>query len=130
MNILQIVGIGFAGLFCATLVKEFNKTYALIVSLITCVLILCMVVPYFDKAFVLFSSVTKSIGGTNFYLEEIAKIIGIAYISDISSALCNDAGESAIGLKIELAGKVSILIVGLPIILDLLELLSEIRYGV
>jgi stage III sporulation protein AD len=60
------------------------------------------------------------------YLPALLKIIGIAYIVEFGAEICRDAGENAIASKIELAGKVLIAIMAIPIITSLLELVIKI----
>ena len=45
-----------------------------------------------------------------FYLETILKIIGIAYITELGANITRDAGLNSIAAKIELAGKIFILL--------------------
>jgi stage III sporulation protein AD len=60
------------------------------------------------------------------YLDIIFKIIGIAYLAEFGYQLCKDAGEEAIGSKIQFAGKVMIFVISSPIILALVELITEL----
>ncbi len=55
------------------------------------------------------------------YFEILMKIIGITYVSEFSSNLCKDTGHASIGNYIELAGKLSIMAISMPILLALLE---------
>ena len=57
------------------------------------------------------------------YLALLLKMIGVTYLSEFSSALCRDAGYSAVAGQIELVGKLSILTIGMPIVLALFELM-------
>ena len=60
------------------------------------------------------------------YLKLIVKIVGIAYLAGFGAQICKDAGENSMAAKIELAGKVFILSLGVPIMAGLLEMI--IRY--
>jgi stage III sporulation protein AD len=55
------------------------------------------------------------------YVETILKIIGIAYIAELASQISKDAGLSALAAKVELAGKILILAMAVPILSVLLE---------
>lgn len=55
------------------------------------------------------------------YIETILKIIGIAYIAEFASQITKDAGEGAIASKIEMAGKILILAMAIPILTVLIE---------
>ena len=55
------------------------------------------------------------------YVETILKIIGIAYIAEFAVQITKDAGQGAIASKIELAGKILILAMAVPILTVLVE---------
>lgn len=55
------------------------------------------------------------------YVETILKIIGIAYIAEFAAQITKDAGQGAIASKIELAGKILILAMAIPILTLLIE---------
>ncbi len=55
------------------------------------------------------------------YVQTILKIIGIAYIAEFGAQIAKDAGQGAIASKIELAGKVLIMIMAIPIISVIIE---------
>ncbi len=57
----------------------------------------------------------------NMYLETILKIIGIAYIAEFASQITKDAGQGTLASKIELAGKILILAMAIPILTVLIE---------
>lgn len=58
------------------------------------------------------------------YLTALLKMAGIAYIAELASGLCRDAGYSAMGTQIEMFGKLSILAVSAPVVLALFETLE------
>ncbi len=55
------------------------------------------------------------------YVETILKIIGIAYIAEFGAQITRDAGQSAIAAKIELAGKIIIITIAIPILKVIIE---------
>ena len=60
------------------------------------------------------------------YISTVFRIVGIAYIAEFGAQVCKDAGENSIASKIELAGKVIILVLAVPILIALMELIIEI----
>ena len=56
----------------------------------------------------------------------IFKVLAVAYITDLTAQLCRDAGESAVGGKVELAGKILIFYLALPILTAILELMGTL----
>ncbi len=60
------------------------------------------------------------------YVETILKIIGIAYIAEFAAQITKDAGQGAIASKIELAGKILILAMAIPILSVLIETIIQL----
>lgn len=58
---------------------------------------------------------------SNVYVETLLKIIGIAYIAEFGAQVTKDAGQGAIASKIELAGKILILVMAIPILTVIIE---------
>lgn len=59
------------------------------------------------------------------YMGTVLKIIGIAYLADFGSQVLADAGEKAVATKVEMAGKVLILILALPVLMTILDTLLQ-----
>ena len=59
------------------------------------------------------------------YFTSVIKVVGIAYITQFGAEILRDSGENAIALKLELAGKIFIMSLTLPIISDFLHACIE-----
>lgn len=55
------------------------------------------------------------------YLGTVLKITGLAYVAEFAAQVLRDAGEGAIAAKVEMAGKLFILALSLPIVFGVLE---------
>ena len=49
------------------------------------------------------------------------KAVGLGYITEIGGGICRDLGESATAARLEICGKLSILLSGLPFLLSVFE---------
>ena len=63
------------------------------------------------------------------YVKLLLKIIGITYLAEISADLCKDAGANALASQIELFGKLSILVLCMPVMTSLLETIDYFLGG-
>ena len=63
------------------------------------------------------------------YIKILIKIIGITYLAEISSDLYRDAGVSVLASQIELFGKLSILVLCMPVLVSLLETIDSFMGG-
>lgn len=125
---IKVVLIGLAAVFVVLLLKGGKPEFAMAVSLSACVLILLFaggtltaVVGDLKK---LFSYITLPEG----YLKILFKILGVAYLAEFGSALCKDAGQSAIGGQIELVGKLTILAISMPVVTSLFEIIGRMAW--
>ena len=60
------------------------------------------------------------------YIEIILKTLAIAYMTQISSEMCRESGESSIALCIETVGKIEIVILSLPLINNIISMSREL----
>ena len=63
----------------------------------------------------------KRIPISSMYIKILLKLLAIAYICQIASNLCEDLGYHSISFQIETIGKLSILVLSIPIISSSLE---------
>nr|WGD74164.1 stage III sporulation protein AD [Bacillus subtilis] len=121
IDIVQIVGLGLIATFLSLIVKEQKPTFAfLIVVFAGCAIFLYLV----DQIYDIIRMIEKIAINANVnmvYVETILKIIGIAYIAEFGAQLTKDAGQGTIASKIELAGKILILVMAVPILTVIIE---------
>ena len=121
IDIVQIVGLGLIATFLSLIVKEQKPTFAfLIVVFAGCAIFLYLV----DQIYDIIRMIEKIAINANVnmvYVETILKIIGIAYIAEFGAQLTKDDGQGAIASKIELAGKILILVMAVPILTVIIE---------
>lgn len=74
----------------------------------------------------LLESLIQKSGINRNYLEVILKVTGIAYIVEFGKNICVDSGETGLGTKLEIAGKVSIVVLTIPVMLSVIEEIIQI----
>lgn len=126
MDILRLVGFGLAIVFLIIFVSDQNKTYGSLIRLLGAVILLLFIVPKLDAVFAIIMDLSEKIQLKDTYLMIVLKIIGVAYIAEFGYQLCKDAGEESIASKIQLAGKVMILVLASPIAMALIELITQL----
>ena len=77
-------------------------------------------------AFEYFKSIYSELSIEQPFIPILFKVIIISYVTDFTAQLCRDAGEGAIAGKTELAGKVLILYLSLPILVSIIEIINGI----
>lgn len=126
MDILQIAAIAIGGVIMAAIVKSFKPELALYVVLATVIVIFLMALDKLTAVFQFLETVYDQMSYGKEFFPIIIKVLVVAYLADFTSQLCKDAGESAIGGKVELAGKIIIFYLSMPILFSILELINSI----
>lgn len=126
MNIIQIVIFGLVTTIIVVTVKQQRPDIALLISLAGGTVILIFVVSSLSVVIETISNLFNKSNMDSVHITTILKVIGIAYLADFGAQLCKDAGESAIAAKIELGGKILILLLAIPILTALMELILKI----
>lgn len=126
MDITQISLIAIVATILAITVKEQKPEFSMLISIVTGLIIFAVLSSYLHSILLILNDISDGINLDLSFIGIIFKIVSIAYISEFSSHVCKDAEENAIAAKVELAGKVLILFSSAPIILSLLEMLSEL----
>jgi stage III sporulation protein AD len=126
VEILQIVGIGIVATLVITVLKVQKPEISMQVSIITGVVIFMLIASKLAAVVSLLESYSRKVNIDVIYLTTLLKIIGIAYIAEFGAEVCKDAGEGSVASKIELAGKVVIVVLAVPIITSLLDLIVNI----
>lgn len=126
MDILQIVFIGIVAVALSSVIKAQKPELALQVSIITGILIFMLVAVKLSAVIDFIKTFSQKADIHSTYIAILLKIVGIAYIAEFGAEVCKDAGESSIASKIELAGKVTIVVLAVPIITSLLDLVIKL----
>ena len=125
----SVAGALIATLLCLVLAKH-NKESAIIISIVACCMIAGSVVSYL-KPTVDFIHKLQTLGTMDSdVLEILLKSTGIAILSEITSLICSDAGNSALGKTLQLLATTVILWLSLPLLNTLMDLIENIVLSV
>ncbi len=121
MQILEIVGIALVATVLTLVLKEQKPMFAFLLAAFTGMVIFLMLLGNIADIMRVLEGLAQKSGVNMVYLKTILKIIGIAYIAEFGAQIVRDAGQEAIASKVELAGKILIMAMALPIITVILE---------
>ena len=119
--IYKIMVIALIGVVMAIFLRTQKAEYSVFLSLCIAVLILFCVLGLFSSAKEQLSTLSVYLTMDNQYYGLLFKMIGITYLCEFCGGICKDAGYQAIGSQIEIFGKISILLAGVPVLMTLLE---------
>lgn len=95
-------------------------------SIGVCVLVMVSVCAYLTPVAEQINALFKKTQLDYQYLETLWKSIGICYLTGIASDVCRDSGEGALASVAELWGRVTLLLLMLPMAKTLLEIMTGV----
>ena len=109
MEVIKAAVMGIAAAMLALYMKSVRPEYSSMISISAGIFI-------FGFALICLQKITGRI---------LLRITGIAYICDFASCICKDAGYQAIAAQIELLGKLTIVVMSLPVLQTLMSAITE-----
>ncbi|KAB8128464.1 stage III sporulation protein AD [Gracilibacillus oryzae] len=121
MGIFEVVSIGIVAAVLVLLLKDKQPAIAYLIIVLTVLYFFIFLIQYVNEILQLVTYLGEEANIQSFYIKTILQIIGISYIAEIGSNIVKDAGLESVAFKIELVGKIFILILAIPIFQSLIE---------
>ena len=126
ISIFSIIGLAIISAMLCLLLKQYRPEFALSATLICGIVIFLTVIAEMTPLFDMIRTTLDKIQAGNEYTMVIIKALGICYVTQLASDTCQDAGERAMAGKIELAGRVAVLLLSLPMFSSILQIALEL----
>ena len=118
MEVIKIVGVSIFAVIMIIILKNYRPEMALVLSIITGIGIMLYAISKMSSVINVLNDLVSKSGVNTDFLLIIIKVIGIAYIVEFGKNVCIDAGQSSIATKLEMAGKVVIVVLTIPLIIS------------
>lgn len=122
---IQVGLLGVGGVLMAVYLKQEKGEIAIYLCIATSILIFLGIFDYLEILVETVREVSSVIEIDLVYIGTLIKMLGITYMAEFASGICKDAGYQAIATQIEMFGKITILVLSMPILLTLLKTLQE-----
>lgn len=126
MDVIKLVGFSIFAIFMILTLKEQRKDIALVLSIAAGIGLLIFSITKISAIVEMLDDLILKSGINKEFFTIIIKVTGISYIIEFGKNICMDAGESSVATKLEMAGKVIIISLSLPLISALVNSLSSI----
>lgn len=125
MNMIQVGLIGIFGVLLAVQLKQERSEVAIYLCVAVSLLFFIGMTGYLEKIVKTLQEITSVLPIDHSYIATLLKMLGITYLSEFASGICKDAGYQSIAVQIEMFGKLTILVLSLPVLLALLRTVQE-----
>ena len=129
MEVLRIAAVGIVAGVLAIAVKKTNPEISIQVGMAAGIVILLMSLEYLRDAVDFLRDFSEKTGSGYEAVRLVLKVIGIAYICEFAVQALKDAGENAIGAKVELGGKLIMVVLTLPLFSEFAGMVMQLAEG-
>lgn len=126
MEIAQVIGLAVIVTIIATVLKQIKPELALQLSILAGVGIFLLIMDKIRLIVDLLQKLADQANVSSYYLLIVLKIVGIAYLAEFGCQICKDAGENALATKVEIAAKIFVVIMAIPIIVAIMESMMKL----
>ena len=125
MNMIQIAILGVVGVVFAVQLKQEKAEVSVYLCIGLSLIVFFCILEQLEVLIDVIRSIGEFIRIDASYIGTLMKMLGITYLAEFASGICKDAGYQAIAMQIEVFGKITILVLSLPILLALLKTIQE-----
>ncbi len=122
----KIALVAIAGMTLAIVVGGMRRDISIWITIVSGIIIFFFGISKFEYVVDMFHELTEYTGISETYIKIIFKMIGIAYLSEFTASICKDAGQNAIAGQVDFFGRISMIVVSLPVLKSLLETIGEL----
>lgn len=124
--IIKIAVLAITGALLTAQLKNLKPEYGQVLLIAMGVFLFFFAVSYLDAIRQMLERITAMITIPKSYIAILLKMTGIAYVCEFASNLCKDAGCQTIGSQVEMIGKLSMLLISIPIITSLTDTIGAL----
>lgn len=121
MEIVKIVGIGLMAGMLINMLRQQKPEVAMQLSVATAAMIFLLMASRIMQVVDVMQTLSAKARIDQAHMATVLKIIGIAYVTDFGSQVLQDAGEKSVAGKVEMAGKIVIMLLAVPIMLAIMD---------
>lgn len=120
-ELARIVGIGVVLVIVLTFLRERYPAVAVQLMMAFVAGVVLLLLPSLGRIVAVFADLGARAQVNATYVDAVLRVIGVAYVASFGAQLCKDAKEEALATAIELAGKVIIALLALPVLTGILD---------
>ena len=125
MSHIQICMLAVAGVTACVILRKWNADILPLLRVALVVILVGAILSWVTPLVAYLRDLT-GIAALSKYAEFLFKTLGIAWLTQCCADICREGGESGAANGVELAGKVEILLLCLPLISDILTVTKEL----
>ncbi len=122
MELFKIIGVAFVTAIASILLKSTKPELSFAVTVTGIIVILLFILEAMQSTLAIFASISKLTGLENGLIKVLVKIVGVGYLTEFAAGILKDFGSNAVADKVVLGGKLTIVVLSLPVLEGLLTM--------
>lgn len=129
LDVVKIMMLALVAVLICSFLKNMGSSFHLYIPIIVCIIIMAFVVLKLSSVIDSISKFYSYLEYSDKYTDILLKTVIITYVTSFTSDICKDSGYSSIASQIELFGKITIIILSIPVIFELLDMTVVQAFG-
>ena len=121
-EIFKVLGMCLVAALLSIVLKSKSLEFSVVISVFAGFLAAAILIKSISDPISQFKSLIEEYNLNNQYFKVAVKALGIGYITSFIADTCRDSGQTSLAAKAELAGKVAIFTLSLPLLLSILNI--------
>lgn len=109
----------------AMTVRSTHREMGIVFSLLCGVSLLILLIGQLSQAVQAFRDMAQLAKVGEAHLSVILKVLGVSLLGEFAAQSCRDAGEESLAMRVELGGKIMLVILSLPLLQEIVTLIVE-----
>ena len=127
---LKVVSISLIAAILGLVISKESKDMALLISISACVMIVWAGFSYLRPVLSFFDTLMDITQIDPDMLKILLKATGVGILGELTSLVCTDAGNAALGKAVQLTSAMVIIWIALPLFEGLLRLIESVMEGI
>ncbi len=126
MDILAIAALCIVTAIIAKTIQPTNQDIAIVITIAGVAVVAFSIIGTISDVLYEVQHLAGISDVSGSYITVVFRVLGICYVCEISSSCCRDCGESALASMIDIAGKIAVSVICLPLIKSFIEAVESI----
>jgi len=124
-EIVKIIGVAFVTAIATILLKSTKPELSFAVTVTGVIVILLFIIDSMRDSIAVFKLIADMTGVEKGLVKVLVKIVGVGYLTEFGAGILNDFGSTAVADKVILGGKITIVVLSLPVFEGLLQMIRS-----
>ena len=125
-RVLTVAALCIIAAIICKLMERYNKEYTIFISIAVCCGVMISVFTAVAPVIELLETLLSGSGVSDSSIVLLFKAVGVCYLSQFAYDICKDNGLAALASQAELIGKVTVILIAMPLFESVISIISRL----